>query len=126
MKRYRTAGAAAGVVAALLLGGCSIINTVGEGLSSTVEGLSATTSSTTPDSGSAAFVETRFAAIRAEAARGEGEHLDSLAKLLGEPDRAAFARFMHARYAELFEGLEEPRELLSRIDRYRSTDRTGA
>lgn len=109
----------AGIVAAVLVGGCSVINTVGEGLTSTVEGISKVTSSTTPDGDSASFVETRFASIRAEAARGEGEHLDSLAKLLGEADRTAFARFMKERYSDLFTGLQQPRELLTRIDHYR-------
>lgn len=109
----------------LLLGACSVINTVGEGLSSTVEGITNVTSSTTSDDKSASFIEDRFASIRAEAARGEGENLDSLAKLLGETDRADFARFMKARYADLFTDLEQPRDLLSRIDRYRGR-RAGA
>jgi hypothetical protein len=106
-------------VGAALISSCSVINTVGEGVSSTVEGISAISSSTTPDGKSAAFVEERFASIRSEAARGEGEHLDTLAKLLGEPDRADFARFMKERYDDLFTGLQQPRELLARIDRYR-------
>lgn len=106
-------------VGAALFSGCSVINTVGEGVSSTVEGVSALASSTTPDGESTAFIETRFASIRSEAARGEGEHLDSLAKLLGETDRADFARFMKERYGDLFTGLQQPRELLGRIDRYR-------
>lgn len=106
-------------VGAALFSGCSVLNTVGEGMSSTVEGISEATSSSTSDEESAAFIETRFASIRSEAARGEGEHIDSLAKLLGETDRADFARFMKERYADLFTGLQQPRELLGRIDRYR-------
>lgn len=106
-------------VAGALFSGCSVLNTVGEGLTSTVEGVSKVTSSTTSDEESAAFVETRFASIRSDAARGEGEHLDSLAKLLGETDRADFARFMKERYSDLFTGLQQPRELLGRINRYR-------
>jgi nucleoid-associated protein YejK len=106
-------------VISALLSGCSVIETVSDGLHSTLDGVSKVASSTTPDEKSAAFVETRFASIRSEAARGEGEHLDSLAKLLGETDRADFARFMKERYADLFSGLERPRELLARIDRYR-------
>lgn len=107
---------------AALFSGCSVINTVGDGVSSTVEGISAVTSSTSDERQSAAFVETRFAAIRAEASRGEGEHLDSLATLLGETDRAGFARFMKNHYSELFTGIEQPRELLARIDRYRGRE----
>lgn len=112
-------------VTGAVVSGCSIINTVGDGLSSTVEGITDVTSSSTSDEASASFVETRFASIRTEAARGEGENLDSLAKLLGETDRADFARFMKERYGELFTGLQQPRELLARIDRYRGT-KTGA
>ena len=112
-------------VTGAVVSGCSIINTVGDGLSSSVEGITDVTSSSTSDEASASFVETRFASIRTEAARGEGENLDSLARLLGEPDRADFARFMQKRYGELFTGLQQPRELLARIDRYRGTQ-TGA
>ncbi|MFL6655736.1 MAG: DUF3015 family protein [Sulfurifustis sp.] len=108
-----------GSVAGVLLGGCSVINTVTDGVSSTVEGVTKVTSSTSGDEKSAAFIENRFAAIRSEAARGEGEHLDSLAKLRGETDRVEFARFMKEHYDELFTGLEQPRELLTRIVRYR-------
>lgn len=108
-----------GVVAGMLLGGCSVINTVTDGVTSTVEGITNVTSSTSSDEKSAAFIENRFAAIRAEAARGEGEHLDSLAKLRGETDRIEFAHFMKNHYADLFTGLAQPRELLTRIDRYR-------
>jgi hypothetical protein len=109
-------------VLGLLLGGCSVINTVADGVSSTVNGITDATRSTTSDDKSASFIENRFAAIRAEAARGGGENLDSLADLLGETDRADFARFMHARYAELFTGLAEPRELRTRIESYRTRD----
>lgn len=48
----------------LLLGACSVINTVGEGLSSTVEGITNVTSSTTSDDKSASFIEDRFASDR--------------------------------------------------------------
>ena len=113
-------------VTVALLGACSVIETVVDGVSGTVEGISQTTSSTTSDDKSATFVETRFAAIRSEAARGEGEHLDSLAKLLGETDRADFARFMKQHYSDLFVELQEPRELLTRIDHYRHGRQTAA
>lgn len=102
-------------VAGSAFSGCSIINTASEGVGSVTDVVSSTTS----DGQSAAFVETRFASIRAQAARGEGEDLDSLARLRGETDSAEFARFMKERYGELFVGLEQPRELLARLDRYR-------
>lgn len=106
-------------VSGAIFSGCSALETVTDGVSSTVEGISDAASSTSGDEKTASFVENRFAAIRTEAARGGGENLDSLAKLLGEADRAEFARFMKARYADLFTGIEQPRELLARIDRYR-------
>lgn len=125
MSRYGIKGIFVGLavsLGAVLASGCTVINTVGESVSSTVQGISAVTSSTSGERHSAAFIESRFAAIRAEAARGQGEHLDSLAKLLGETDRAGFARFMKEHYSELFVGLEQPRELLVRIDRYRGRE----
>lgn len=67
-----------------------------------------------------AFVESRFAAIRYDAARGYGENLDTLATLLGEPDRAEFARWMKAHYSDLFVGLDAPSELLVRLETQRS------
>lgn len=108
-----------GLVAAPLLGGCSVLQTVTDGVGSTVDGMTNVTSSTTSDEQSSAFVETRFAAIRSEAAHGAGEDLDSLARLLGETDRVAFARFMKERYTDLFTGLKEPRDLLGRIHYFR-------
>lgn len=129
MKQHAIKGIGMGLlvsVAGLFLGGCSVVETVSDGVSSTVDGMSKVTSSTTSsDEKSAKFVETRFASIRSEAARGEGEHLDSLAKLLGETDRTDFARFMKEHYAVLFTGLEQPRELLARIDRYRGRQPAG-
>lgn len=122
MSRHKIRSILAGALAflgAAAFSGCTVINSVSEGVGSTLQGVSAVTSSTTPDSESTAFVETRFASIRAEASRGEGEHLDSLAKLLGETDRAGFARFMKEHYAQLFTGLERPRDLLARIDLHR-------
>lgn len=113
------------LVAGPLLGGCSVLETVSDGVGSTVDGVTKVTGSTTPEEKSAAFVQTRFAAIRSEAARGAGEDLDSLAKLLGETDRADFARFMKVHYAELFSGLKEPRELVARIHHFRG-QRAGA
>jgi Protein of unknown function (DUF3015) len=108
--------------AAALLAGCQVLSTTTNSVTSALNSLSDTASSTSGSSGSgnkSAFVGTRFEAIRFEAARGEGENLDSLAQLLGEPDRAAFAQWMHANYARLFTGLAGPDELLARIEEYR-------
>lgn len=106
------------------LGGCTFIATTTNGITNSVESVSDATSSTTDKiSGKdAAFVETRFAAIRSDAARGYGENLDSLAVLLGEQDRAEFAGWMKQNYAMLFSDLSAPRELLARIESHRGRD----
>jgi hypothetical protein len=103
----------------LAVTGCSMFTTTTDGVTSAFNSVTDTISSTTGSKSAGAFVGTRFAAIRFEAAKGEGEHLDSLAQLLGETDRPAFARFMKDNYARLFEGLSEPQELVSRIELYR-------
>jgi hypothetical protein len=106
------------------LGGCTFIATTTNGITNSVESVSDATSSTTDKiSGKdAAFVETRFAAIRSDAARGYGENLDSLAVLLGEQDRAEFAGWMKQNYAMLFSDLSAPRELLARIESHLGRD----
>jgi hypothetical protein len=109
-----------------LLAGCSFLSTTADGVSATVDSMTQATSttfasSTGDDASKSAFVNTRIEAIRFEAARGEGEHLDSLAALLGEPDRAAFARWMKDNYGQLFAGLREPQELLTRIEQRRGS-----
>ncbi len=110
-------------VATVLVGlwGCTTTSGITDGVETTVNSLSDVTSSTSGESGQkTAFIETRIDALRYEAARGEGENLDSLAELLGEPDRTAFARWMHEHYAGLFFGLRDPAELLTRIEERRS------
>lgn len=84
-------------------------------VSSTSSRLSSSTSGTS-EGDKSAFVEARFAAIRYDAARGYGENLDTLATLLGEPDRVEFARWMKAHYGDLFVGLDAPSQLLVRIE----------
>lgn len=104
----------------LTLAGCSLFTTTTDTTTSAINSITDATSSTTDDSKKAEnFVNVRFAAIRSEAARGEGEHLDTLAHLRGEPSRAEFARFMKDNYAQLFSGLNEPRQLVSRIEQLR-------
>ena len=112
------------VVLSAFLGGCSMIGTTTNGVSSTVGSIGDATSSTTGafKGGKSAFVESRFAAIRYDAARGYGENLDTLATLLGEPDRAEFARWMKVHYGELFMDLDTPSELLVRIEARRSRE----
>ena len=56
-----------------------------------------------------------IASIKKEAAAGEGENLDALAHLLNRQDSVEFSGWMQSNYEELFTGLEQPTELVSRI-----------
>ena len=104
-------------VAVGLLAGCSMFTSTTDGVSKLTYSTSDMVSSTTPSGKSAQnFVDTRYAAIRKEAAQGGGEHIDSLAILLNEPDRAAFARWMKDNYATLFTASAGPQDLLKRIE----------
>lgn len=70
----------------------------------------------TPDITLNRFVDVRIAAIKKEAAAGEGENLIALARLMGKQDKAAFSGWMQVHYDELFSNLEQPSELISRIE----------
>jgi type IV pilus biogenesis protein CpaD/CtpE len=70
----------------------------------------------TPDVTLNRFVDVRIASIKQEAAAGEGENLEALAKLMGKTDAGAFSGWMQAHYDELFVGLDQPSELISRIE----------
>ncbi|MCK5396586.1 MAG: DUF3015 family protein [Gammaproteobacteria bacterium] len=70
----------------------------------------------TPDVTLNRFVDVRIASIKKEAAAGEGENLDALAKLMGKQDKTAFSGWMQTNYDELFNNLQQPTELISRIE----------
>jgi hypothetical protein len=91
----------------LVVSGCTITDVT----SST----SGTLDTVTPDVSLNHFVDTRIASIQKEAAQGEGENLDALADLMGKQDKKAFSQWMHENYADLFNNLSEPTELVSRI-----------
>ncbi len=104
-------------IAVGLLAGCSMFTSTTDGISKLTYSTTDMVSSTSPGGNSAqSFVNTRYAAIRTEAAQGGGEHIDSLAILLNEPDRAAFARWMKDNYATLFTGTAGPQDLVKRIE----------
>ena len=98
------------IVASALLGisACTIVDFT----SST----SSTVDAATPDVTLNRFVDVRIASIKKEAAAGEGENLDALAKLMGKQDKTAFSGWMQTNYSELFNNLEQPVELISRIE----------
>ncbi len=104
-------------IAVGLLAGCQMFTSTTDGISKLTYSTTDMVSSTSPGDNSAqSFVNTRYAAIRTEAAQGGGEHIDSLAILLNEPDRAAFARWMKDNYATLFTGTAGPQDLVKRIE----------
>lgn len=70
----------------------------------------------TPDITLNRFVDVRIASIKKEAAAGEGENLEALARLMGKQDKSAFSGWMQVHYDELFNNLERPAELISRIE----------
>ena len=75
-----------------------------------------TVDAVTPDITLNRFVDVRIASIKKEAAAGEGENLDALAQLMGKEDKQAFSGWMQVNYDVLFNGLEQPKELISRIE----------
>ena len=93
---------------AMLLGGCTITDVT----SSTSGSLDAVT----PDVTLNRFVDVRLASIQKEAAQGEGENLNALADLMGKKDKRAFSSWMHTNYDVLFNNLEKPSQLVSRIN----------
>lgn len=119
------------VFAAISLGGCSFLSTTTDTAAhisnAFVDGIAATTDGTTDLSKSGdseqaratAFVKSQLVFLRRDAAAGEGENLDTLASLLGEPDKQAFGRWMQAHYQNLFSVQRTPGELVSYITRQR-------
>ena len=75
-----------------------------------------TVDAVTPDITLNQFVDIRLASIQQEAAHGQGENLDALAKLMGKSDKQAFSSWVHTNYNELFSNLEDPSQLISRIE----------
>ncbi|MES1924749.1 DUF3015 family protein [Salinisphaera sp. T31B1] len=62
------------------------------------------------------FADSQSVALQREAATGEGEHIDSLALLLGEQDPEAFGQWMQTHYAELYsDGVDTKANLADRI-----------
>lgn len=76
---------------------------------------SSTLDAATPDISLNKFVDVRIASLKKEAATGEGENLNALAQLMGKEDKKAFSSWLHVNYDELFNNLEKPAQLISRI-----------
>ncbi len=97
------------IVAALLATSACTMTDITSSTSSTLD-------TVTPDVSLNRFVDVRIASIKKEAAAGKGENLEALAKLMGKQNKAAFSGWMQTNYDELFNNLEQPSELISRIE----------
>lgn len=117
-------GTLALIAAAALLAGCSAISTTTRGVKnsfiSTSDGISSSSDTATGAAKSnqqaVAFVRSQLPAIREDAARGAGQNATTLAWLLHRKHPATFARWMQGHYQSLFTNLDQPKELLARID----------
>lgn len=116
-------------VLTLLLAGCSAVTsttntaadmarTAGHGLS--VSSRQSTDASVTePDTPrhaqTVAFVESQRAPLRREAAAGGGEHIDALARLLGNADNDHLGRWLQRNYSDVFVAGDDAETLVTRI-----------
>ena len=80
-----------------------------------ISSTSSTLATVTPDISLNKFVNVRIATLKKEAAAGEGENLEALAQLMGKQDKKAFSSWLQVNYDELFTELQQPSELISRI-----------
>jgi len=77
---------------------------------------SSTLDAVTPDVTLNEFVNKRYVAIRHDAANGGGENIDALAQLMGKEDTRAFAKLMKLNFDSIFTNVEQPAEILARIE----------
>ncbi|VAW62124.1 hypothetical protein MNBD_GAMMA08-1819 [hydrothermal vent metagenome] len=91
------------------LSACSAFTEFSSSTSDTVDAV-------TPDVTLNEFVNKRYVAIRHDAANGGGENLDALAQLLGAKDKVAFAKKMKANFNMVFKGINNPSEIIARIE----------
>lgn len=101
----------------LLLAGVFSSITACSAISEFTSSTSSTTDAATPDITLNNYLQDRFDSIRKDAATGKGENLEALAQLMGKADSKEFGKFMQVNYEELFSNLEQPVELLSRIEK---------
>lgn len=77
---------------------------------------SSTLDAVTPDVTLNEFVNKRYVAIRHDAANGGGEHITALAQLMGKQDTRDFARLMQANFDSIFTDVDQPAEIIARIE----------
>lgn len=61
------------------------------------------------------FVASQYDMLKREAARGEGEDLDTLAYMMSAEDKQAFGAELQSHYASLFSGHQDASAFLSRL-----------
>jgi len=88
---------------------CAVFTEVSSSTSSTADAV-------TPDITLNEFVQKRYVAIRHDAANGGGENLDALAQLLGKKDKTKFAGLMKENFDRIFNDIEEPSQIITRIE----------
>lgn len=121
-----------GVLAVAAVSGCAQItvtaDTVVDGVArvadattNAVAGTSDVTSDTAQDIDSSthqarlAFVDSQLVLLRREAAAGGGQHVQALAKLMGEQDSKSFARALQANYGAIFVGDQNAEQVLQKV-----------
>jgi hypothetical protein len=93
------------------LGACTAITDITSSTSSTLDAV-------TPDITLNNFIDSRFDAIRRDAATGGGENINALAQLMGKKDPQAFANWMQVNYDEIFSDAKGPADLIAKIERH--------
>ena len=94
---------------------------IADATTNAVEGTSAVTTDTANDvdarthAARREFVGSQMAMLQREAARGQGEHLETLAYLMHADDTDAFQSEMQANYQSLFSGEADAEQWLTRL-----------
>ncbi len=92
---------------------CTAITDITSSTSSTLD-------AATPDITLNNFINTRYAAIRQDAARGQGENLEALAQLLGEKDSGQLAGWMQSNYQQLFSQGQTSADLMAKLEQFKA------
>lgn len=113
--------------AAVPLAGCSEVMTTTNAVADAAHSVSRMTSSTSrsadaarEDHSARRFVDMNINAIQAQAARGYGDDVRTLAMLLHDPHPRRFGHWMQRHYRALFVGLKRPADLLMRVRQLRA------
>ncbi len=100
------------ILSAILAGSLSACTAITDITSST----SSTLDAVTPDVTVNEFVSKRYIAIRHEAAKGEGEHINALAQLMGNKDSSVFGSQLQTNFKQIFTNVDQPTDIIARIE----------